>query len=150
MVDLKSLYHDLIHYEMELWDAVDRRLRAECDLQVTWFEVMRVIARHPGCRVQDIAADLGITVGGVSKVVDRVEAARHCKRRANPDDRRSSIVELTAAGSRLLAKATGVFEAELEVRLGSVVPERSLKQFSVTLGKLRAAGRAMGEGHKPA
>jgi hypothetical protein len=53
--------------------------------------------------VFDIAEELSLTVGGTSKLVDRIEAAGHCVRRANPDDRRSSIIELTprrAAGTR--------------------------------------------------
>jgi DNA-binding MarR family transcriptional regulator len=45
--------------------------------------------------------------------VDRIEAAGLCRRRANPDDRRSQIIELTPAGRRLLAKATKTFEDEL-------------------------------------
>ncbi|MEQ0558466.1 MarR family transcriptional regulator [Amycolatopsis sp. NEAU-NG30] len=142
MVDLRRVYGDLVRFEIELWGAVDARLQAECDLQLTWFEVMRLLGERGGCRVQDIAAEFRITVGGTSKVVDRVEAAGYCRRRANPDDRRSSIVELTAAGRRLLAKATKVFDDELEIRIGSVLPERSLKQLATALADLRAAYRA--------
>jgi MarR family transcriptional regulator, organic hydroperoxide resistance regulator len=70
----------------------------------------------------------------------RVEASGYCRRRANPDDRRSSIVQLTASGKRMLAKATTVFEDELATRLGAAVPERSLQQLAATLATLRAAG----------
>ncbi|MBR8640469.1 MarR family transcriptional regulator [Streptomyces tuirus] len=143
MLDLKQLYHDLVRFETELWDAVDARLRADCDLPLTWFEVMRLLARRPGCRIQDIAEEFAITVGGTSKVVDRVEAAGYCRRRANPDDRRSSLVELTPAGTRLTRKAIEVFEAELQRRIGSVVPGQALEQFAVTLSTLRAAGQAI-------
>ena len=59
---------------------------------------MQIIDRTPECRVYDIADTLSITTGGVSKIVDSIESAGHAKRRPNPDDRRSSIVELTAAG----------------------------------------------------
>jgi len=100
---------------------------------------MQVIARRSSCRVYDIADELSITIGGTSKLVDRIEAAGYCARRANPDDRRSSIIELTAAGRRILAKATKVFEEELRTRIGSAVPERSLQQFYATLVKLRSA-----------
>ena len=148
VADLKLLYHDLVRFETELWGAVDARLRAECDLQLTWFEVLRLLGRRGGCRVLDIAEEFGITVGGTSKVVDRVEAAEYCRRRANPDDRRSSIVELTAAGRRMLARAEKVFEDELEVRLGSVLSERSLKQLGTALGDLRAAYRLSAR-HEP-
>ncbi|MFF1607643.1 MarR family winged helix-turn-helix transcriptional regulator [Amycolatopsis sp. NPDC058278] len=142
MVDLKLVFHELVKFQIELWDAIDARLRSECDLQLTWFEVMRLLARLPEARVQDIAAEFSITVGGTSKVVDRLEAAGLCRRRPNPTDRRSSVIELTAKGRRLLGKATVIFEDELQVRLGDVLPERSLEQLRQTLTTLRRAGRS--------
>jgi MarR family transcriptional regulator, organic hydroperoxide resistance regulator len=139
MEDLRDLFNELIRFEIELWNAVDARLRADFDLPLSRFEPMQIIARRPSCRVFDIADELSLTVGGTSKLVDRIEAAGHCSRRANPDDRRSSIIELTPAGRRLLAEATEAFEDELRIRVGSAVPTRSLEQFYTTLTKLRAA-----------
>jgi len=139
MTDLLVLFDQLIRFETELWNAVDARLRAEFDLPLSRLEPMQVIARRSSCRVYDIADELSITIGGTSKLVDRIEAAGYCVRRANPNDRRSSIIELTAAGRRVLAKATKVFEEELRTRIGSAVPERSLQQFYATLVKLRSA-----------
>ena len=139
MTDLLVLFDQLIRFETELWNAVDARLRAEFDLPLSRLEPMQVIARCSSCRVYDIADELSITIGGTSKLVDRIEAAGYCVRRANPDDRRSSIIELTAAGRRVLAKATKVFEDELRTRIGSAVPERSLQQLYATLVKLRSA-----------
>ncbi len=139
MTDLLDLFHQLIRFETELWNAVDGRLRAEFDLPLSRLEPMQVIARRSSCRVYDIAEELSITIGGTSKLVDRIEAAGYCVRRANPDDRRSSIIELTAAGRRVLANAAEVFEDELQTRIGSAVPERSLQQFHATLVKLRSA-----------
>jgi MarR family transcriptional regulator, organic hydroperoxide resistance regulator len=139
VADLQLLFSELIRFETELWNAVDARLRADCDLQLTWFEPMQVISRRPACRVYDIAEDLSITMGGTSKLVDRIEASGYCRRRPNPDDRRSSIIELTPAGRHLLAEATVAFEDELQTRIGSAIPARSLEQFSTALTKLRSA-----------
>jgi DNA-binding MarR family transcriptional regulator len=139
MADLRRVFNDIIRFETELWNAVDARLRDEFDLPLARFEPMLVIAGRPGCRVHDIATELVITVGGTSKLVDRIEAAGHCRRRPNPDDRRSSIIELTAAGKRLLAKASKAFDEELEALLGETMSERSLQQFAATLAMLRAA-----------
>jgi MarR family transcriptional regulator, organic hydroperoxide resistance regulator len=141
MADLKALFNELIRFETDLWNAVDARLRSEHGLQLTWFEPMQVMTRYPVCRVYDIADELSITPGGTSKLVDRIEAAGLCRRKANPGDRRSHLIELTPAGKRLLASATRTFEDELQARLGSVVSGRSLDQFGATLAKLRAANR---------
>jgi DNA-binding MarR family transcriptional regulator len=137
VADLTALFSELIRFETELWNAVDARLRGDCDLPLTQFEPMQIISRQR-CRVQDIAEQLSITIGGTSKLVDRIEASGHCRRRPNPADRRSSLIELTPAGRRLLASATEAFDDELQARLGAAVSERSLQQFSTTLAKLRA------------
>jgi DNA-binding MarR family transcriptional regulator len=134
------MFSELIRFEIELWNAVDARLRTDCGLLLARFEPMQVISRRTPCRVQDIAEELSITVGGASKLVDRIEAAGHCRRRPNPVDKRSSLIELTPAGRQLLATATASFEDELHQRLGSAVPAASLHQFGETLAALRSAG----------
>jgi MarR family transcriptional regulator, organic hydroperoxide resistance regulator len=143
MENLLDLFHQLIRFETELWNAVDSRLRADFDLPLSWLEPMRVTARLSKCRVLDIADELSITIGGTSKLIDRIESAGYCVRRPNPGDRRSALIELTPAGRRLLARATGVFEDELKARIGSAVPGRSLQQFYSTLTKLRAASASV-------
>jgi DNA-binding MarR family transcriptional regulator len=138
--DLRTLFNDIIRFEIELWNAVDARLKTEFDLPLTHFEPMSVIDKLPGCRVYDIARELGITTGGTSKLVDRIEASGYCRRLPNPADRRSSLLELTPEGQRMLAKAGVAFDEELERLLGAAVPERTLRQFAATLTRLRAAG----------
>src|SRR5215471_11747467 len=143
MSDLRHVFNDLIRFEIELWNAVDARLKREFDLPLTHFEPMSVMDRLPKCRVYDIATELGITTGGTSKLVDRIEASGYCRRLPNPDDRRSSLLELTGEGRRLLAEAGTAFDDELQRRLGTALPERTLRQFASTLTRLRAAsGRA--------
>ena len=143
MPDLRGLFNDLIRFEIELWNAVDARLKSEFGLPLTHFEPMSVIARIPDCRVYDIANELGITTGGTSKLVDRIEASGYCRRLPNPDDRRSSLLELTEEGRRLLAKAGAAFDDELQRRLGSALPDRTLRQFASTLTNLRAASQRL-------
>ena len=145
MGDLKQLFSDLIRFETELWNAIDARLRAEHDLPLHKFEPMQIIAGRPNCRVYDIAGALSLTTGGVSKLVDSIEAPGYCTRRPNPDDRRSSIIELTPAGKKVLARATKTFERELELRLRSSVPAQTLAQFSSSLRALRAASASADE-----
>jgi len=137
--DLSRIFNDLIRFEIAVWDAVDARLKSEHGLPMTQYEPMSVIDRVPDCRVYDIAAELGITPGGVSKLVDRIEARGYCRRLPNPSDRRSSLVELTPEGERVLAAAAKALEDELGHWLGRVLPERTLRQFGATLARLRAA-----------
>jgi len=139
MADLTTLFNELVRLEVETSSAVDARLRAEHGLPLGRFEPMRVIGATPNCRVVEIAEALSLTTGGTSKLVDAIEAAGHCRRRPNPDDRRSSIIELTPSGRRLLDEATKTVEDELERRMRSALSDRSLQQLTDSLMKLREA-----------
>jgi DNA-binding MarR family transcriptional regulator len=135
--DLGVLFGDLIRLETELWDLVDTRLRREHGLALSWFELMQVIDSTPGCRVVDIAEALSITIGGTSKLVDRIQNAGWCERSPNPDDGRSSTIELTRAGRRLLVAARRTFTEEVGTRLGEPLSTSELQRFAATLHKLR-------------
>jgi MarR family transcriptional regulator, organic hydroperoxide resistance regulator len=140
--DLRLLFSELVRLETELWNAVEGRLRADFGVTLPVFEFLQVISHTPACRVQDIAAELSITVGGTSKIIDRIEASGYCARSANPNDRRSSIITLTPAGKKLLPRLATAVDDELRGRLGPGVPDRSLIQLTKTLTRLRAAVRA--------
>ena len=148
--DLRFLFSQLVRLETELWNAVEGRLRAEFGVTLPVFEFLQVISRTPDCRVQDIAAELSITVGGTSKVVDRIEASGYCARSANPSDRRSSIIKLTPAGKRLLPRLTAAVDDELRSRLGAGATDKALIQLAKTLTRLRAAVRAGGPAEQTA
>jgi MarR family transcriptional regulator, organic hydroperoxide resistance regulator len=147
--DLRTFFSELVRLETELWDAVEGRLRADHGVTLPFFEFMQVISGQPHCRVHDIATRLAITVGGTSKIVDRIEAAGYCMRHANPSDRRSSIITLTAVGKRLLPRLTATVEDELRTRLGPGISDRSLGQLTRTLTRLRATAFAEAD-EKPA
>jgi DNA-binding MarR family transcriptional regulator len=121
MPGLQTMFNVLIRFETALWNAVDARLRADCGLPLSRLAPMQMIARHGSCRVHDIADELSMTVGGTSKLVDRIEASGYCTRSPNPGDRRSSIIELTPAGNAVLARASAVFEDELRSQLGTAM-----------------------------
>ncbi len=110
---------DLIRLEIAVWDRVDARLRAEHQISLPFFESLAAVADAPapGVRVGDVAATLGITVGGTSKLVDRVTRAGLLLRRTDPDDRRVSRLTLTPAGRRMLQRASVTYDAEMATLL---------------------------------
>src|SRR3954454_13928194 len=68
---------ELIRLEIALWDRVNARLQESHALPLAFFEPLHVISREPddSVRVGDLARALRITVGGTSKLVDRMEEA---------------------------------------------------------------------------
>jgi MarR family transcriptional regulator, organic hydroperoxide resistance regulator len=147
MSSLREVFNELVRLEIEIWNAVDARLREDHDLPLTHFEPMSVIDRMGICRVYDIASELGITTGGTSKLVDRIEEQGLLRRRPNPNDRRSSLLELTPAGRKLVKAAGRSFDDELELRLGKALG-RGIDEMATTLAALRISAKqldALGE-----
>ena len=136
--ELRQLFSDVVRLEIELWDAVDLRLRETPGISMGDFDVMQVVARTRACRVYDIAGQLSVTVGGISKAVDRLERRGQVARRSNPEDRRSSIIELTSEGAQALAGAGSVVDDELRLRLGSVLSADSLAELGSLIARLRS------------
>jgi DNA-binding MarR family transcriptional regulator len=142
VTDLRQVFDDLVRFETILWGAVDARLQEECGISLASLNGMLVIDATPLCRVHDIARAIAITVGGASQAVDRLESAGLCARRANPSDRRSSIVELTPAGTELLRIAAPVFDRELDRLLRAPLPDTALTHLGDALSALRRSAPA--------
>lgn len=136
-VELAGLSSDLVRLEAELWERVDRRLRSDHDLPLSWIEPMQVMDRVADCRVADIAEELSTTVGGVSKLVDRVERTGWCVRSPNPSDARSSVLSLSSAGRRVVDAAERSFDHELATLLGAAVSAKRLASFATTVRDVR-------------
>lgn len=115
----RAFFDEIVRLQIELWNYVDERVAAAHPVRLGSLGVLRILADRGTSRVNDIAEELVITVGGMSKLIDRLESSGHCVRRANPDDRRSSLIELTESGRALLAAATVEFDAALAERLAS-------------------------------
>jgi MarR family transcriptional regulator, organic hydroperoxide resistance regulator len=136
-VDQVGLFRDLVRLETDLWNRVDARVHREHGLPLAWLEVMQVVSTTPGCRVLDVANALSITVGGASKVIDKVQGAGWCRRLPNPTDGRSHLLELTGTGEGVLEAANVTLENALAAYLGGAAPTGELIKLSNTLGRLR-------------
>jgi DNA-binding MarR family transcriptional regulator len=80
-----------------------------------------------------VSEDVGITVGAASKLVDRLERAGLAVRSPNPDNRRSSLVALSAAGQQAVAAATEVCSSAL----GRLVGGEDVDTLAATLRRLQ-------------
>ncbi|MFC8719020.1 MarR family winged helix-turn-helix transcriptional regulator [Kitasatospora sp. NPDC057198] len=145
MSRVTPFFIDLVRVETRLYNAVNARLRTELDLGTGQFEMMEIIDRVPECRVLDIVGELAITVGAVSKAVDRLVAAGWCRRVAHPQDRRSSLLHLTPEGGERLSAARRLAEEELAALTAAIAPD-DLARTAATLAALRATLEAGSHG----
>src|SRR3954470_5258300 len=129
---------ELIRLEIALWDRVNARLQESHALPLAFFEPLHLISREleDSMRVGDLARRLRITVGGTSKLVDRVEEAGLIAREPDPDDRRASRVALTTAGKRKLNAAVKSYDAEVAGILDGVLSSEQQRQMSDYVSRL--------------
>jgi DNA-binding MarR family transcriptional regulator len=134
---------DLIRLEITLWDRVEARLRERHDLSLPFFESLHFIARATdgGFRVGDLAKALGVTVGGTSKLVDRVEAAGLIARSADPDDRRASRLTITGAGKRKLTAAVVTYQEEVAALLDPALGSSEQRQLHAYITRVLTVAR---------
>jgi len=80
-------------------DLVDTAMRRE-KLSPNGFAVASAIRAFQPITPTELADLLGMRPTTLSSYLRRLEARRHVKRRPNPDDGRSSLLELTKLGDR--------------------------------------------------
>jgi len=146
--DARATFSRLVRTQTRLWSAVDARVRAEHGVPLTQVMALRTVAATEACRVGDLVDTLHITVGGASKVVDRLVAAGLVSRLANERDRRSPVLEATASGQLLLKAATPSIDGVLRDELAAHVSVEDLATLDRILGQL-VAPRASRPGGSP-
>lgn len=87
--------------------ALDRQLQRDAGMPHAYYQILAMLSEVPGraLRMSDLAAITQSSQSRVSHAVAKLEAAGWVRRRPSPDDRRSTIAELTAEGFAVLQAA---------------------------------------------
>jgi len=85
-------------------EHLERELATTTDLSTPEFGVLLRLARTPGnhLRMTDLAGGAGLSTSGMTRLVDRLEAAGYVERAACPNDRRGLEAVLTTKGRKLI------------------------------------------------
>jgi DNA-binding MarR family transcriptional regulator len=85
--------------------------------------------------MSELAEWLTLSRGGITKLVDRLQAAGLLERVSCTEDRRSLQAELTPAGERMLEEMQGIYVAEVERHLSALSAEEA-DLVATALGKV--------------
>jgi DNA-binding MarR family transcriptional regulator len=101
--------------------SVARRLRqasveslARWDLTPSQFRALRVLMRHDAMRPSELSEHLGIAPRSTTEVLDGLEAKGLIERRADPQDRRATLVVPTERGTDVGANIRSASGSEAE------------------------------------
>src|SRR5262245_55334608 len=88
-------------------DALDQRAADYFGINRTDLLVVDVLRSRGPLTASELARAVGLTSGGLSIALDRLERIGYIRRSQNPDDRRSVVVEATEALAPLEAEMYG-------------------------------------------
>jgi DNA-binding MarR family transcriptional regulator len=125
-----------------IWNAVEGELEP-LDISAAQFVVFNSIALGKGRTIGEFCRLLGYDSGAMTRLLDRMEGKKLIRRVANPEDRRSYLVELTPESKAMFPMAkrrielvfrrllTGFTDAQAEEL------KRSLEQVLVNAASMR-------------
>jgi DNA-binding MarR family transcriptional regulator len=124
--------------------AVNRELEATAGMPVTWFELLVRLSRSPArrLRMSDLAAEVGLSHSGLTRLVDRVIDAGLVRREACREDGRGSFAVLTDAGADALAAALAGHLDSVDRHLRAPLGDEGLAALTDLLRVVRDAAWA--------
>lgn len=138
-----DFFTTLVRYEVELWAAIDDELVAAGGIRLAELQALSALHAHgTSGRVQDLSAEIGITIGAASKFVDRLERAGYVVRQPHPTDRRSSLIALTDAGTAAMTAAARVRASALSALVDEEAAADALRSLQRLQERLDDARKA--------
>jgi DNA-binding MarR family transcriptional regulator len=124
--------------------AISRELVAAGLPDLGWYDVLWALHRAPDrrLRVSELAHEVVLSPTGMSRLVDRVEAAGYVQREADPRDRRALQIVLTDAGVDALRRMWPVYAAGIDRHFAAFL-DASAPRLRELLGRMAdSAGEA--------
>ncbi|NJD31025.1 MAG: MarR family transcriptional regulator [Gammaproteobacteria bacterium] len=112
------------------------------ELTIPEWRVLAVLARHPGLSAAEVATHTRMDAVAVSRAVSRLLKAGRLRRSIAPDDRRRSVLELSAAGESVYREIAPV-ALRYERALVACLDASELATLDATLEKLTARANAL-------
>ncbi|MDE0802270.1 MAG: MarR family transcriptional regulator [Acidimicrobiales bacterium] len=137
----------LVETHNELITTLTKRLAQTDAPPVPWLGVLIRLARTPGqrLRMSDLARDMTMSTSGLTRLIDRIEAAGHVTREACPEDRRGLWASLTPAGLDVVLAAAPGHVADLDELLQEALGEDDLETLTDLLRRVRDHIRGMSD-----
>ncbi len=118
----------------------DQSLKSEVGISQTWFEALLRIERSGGqMTMGELAGQVALTSGGVTRLVDRLVERKFVERRACPEDRRVHYVAITDDGRATLQRALDVHLSDLRREFVEQMSDDELSTVVSVMDRLRSS-----------
>ena len=130
-----------------LIDILDAELQAERGISLSWYDALVHLEGAPeGCGMTELANRILASKSGLTRVIDRMEAAGLVRRERPPEDRRVVKVLITPAGLEALTAARAVHRRGIQEHFLAHLDRPDLDALTTALGKVREHVRPLRPG----
>src|SRR4051794_387906 len=131
----------LVRTHARLWDQAEAHMRSASGLSMARYDVlMQLDTRGGRLRLSELATTIVLSPSGLSKLLDRMEAAGLLRREPDPRDARSTFARITRRGRSLVHAAREHHHAWLQQAFGDVLDDRDITDLNRILQRLDARG----------
>ena len=114
---------------------IDANMQRASGVPISTFEVLIRLLRSPEhqLRLTDLGRQLAITTGGVTRLIDRLEAQELVERVRGTDDRRAIYARLTDKGRDTVIRVLPDHTVDLRTTFDALGPERQSLEHALRL-----------------
>lgn len=129
----------LIRTSQDLIVRVEADLKAADLPPLSWYDVLLELRRvgNEGMRPKQVQDKILLAQYNLSRLVDRLESAGYVERRADPDDGRAQLLQITPAGRDLLRKMWLVYRNAIQVNFAEKLSEKDIDRLQNILRRLQ-------------
>lgn len=140
-VDPATVWEAMLRSERAIIGHMEREMMEHDSLSLTWYDVLIQLYAAPQkqLRMQELAALIVLSKSGITRLLDRMEAARLVRREQSKEDRRGAFAILTEQGEKVYLAARPAHYESIHNHFSQHLTDDELRVMRGALTKLRSA-----------
>lgn len=122
------------------WGQIEAQMQRDVGLTMPRYDVLAHLNMAGGrLGLSELASSIALSPSGLSKLLDRMDAAGLITREPDPDDARASIATITARGRALVRKARASHHDLLRKTFGNALNDRDIADLTRIMERIDAS-----------
>jgi DNA-binding MarR family transcriptional regulator len=141
-IDLRQVvWSEFLFVHASVGRQIDAGLASAGVLSMDWYDVLLTLERSPDhrLRLNELADRVLISRSGLTRLIDRIEAAGLLRRERSVQDRRGAYAVLTTEGAAALGTTWPVYERLIHEHFGKLMSDEQAQSLHAFLSKLMPA-----------
>ena len=133
-----AAWRNFITAHARLIDLIDRELSAAGCVPLHWYDVLIELAEAPErrLRMSDLARKVVLSKSGLTRLVDKLEAAGLLMRETTPTDGRGAFAVLTDEGRAALRKAWPIYARGIQTHFARHLNDDEARIYEESLKRM--------------